>query len=399
MIIFGTPTENNDWIIGDDADDLISGLDGDDFIVGNGGTDRLYGNDGDDTFVPGLGKDLIWGGFRTYDSGNDTVNYSGYAGGVFVDLGNSYGYLKSLGNNDRDSLHGIENAVGSAYDDELHGDGKANVLRGRDGSDSLYGRAGNDSLYGGDDDDILRGDAGNDDLHGDAGDDHLRGGAGADELDGGAGLDTASYLDSPSRVVVNLASGTGLFGDAAGDSIMNVENVYGSEFDDVLTGDAGANILVGAGGDDILNGGMGNDIIVDDGDGDDRISGGGGDDLMAGGVGRDMLAGGAGADSFVLGWIGDSGPTAATSDVITDFNSVQGDKVHLSYLDADETLADDQAFAFIGTSGFSNTAGELRFGSNGGNTVVQGDVDGDGVADFSVMLSGNHTLTADDFIL
>lgn len=380
MIIFGSPTENADWIIGDDSDDLISGLGGDDYIVGNGGADRLLGNEGDDTFVPGLGKDQIWGGSRTGDSGNDTVSYVNYASAVFVDLAAGYGYQSSLGNNDRDTLHGIENVVGSAYEDEIHGDAGANRLSGRDGSDSLYGGAGNDQLYGGNDRD------------------YLVGGAGADAIDGGAGADRVDYSASASRVVVNLAGGFGLYGDAQGDSLVNVENVDGSRFDDVLTGDASENWLSGFEGDDHLNGGGGNDTLIGE-QGDDALNGGGGDDLLAGGSGKDRLTGGGGTDWFVFGWVTDSGATTATSDVITDFNHTQNDKIHLGYVDANDVLADDQAFTFIGNAGFSNTAGELRYGFNNGNTVVMGDVDGDGAADFRITLTGSHALTADDFVL
>jgi hypothetical protein len=59
----------------------------------------------------------------------------------------------------------------------------------------------------------------------------------------------------------------------------------------------------------------------------------------------------------------------------------------------------NDAFSFIGGAAFSNTAGELRFGSYAGGVLVQGEVDGDGSADFSIALRGTHSLIATDFVL
>jgi hypothetical protein len=115
----------------------------------------------------------------------------------------------------------------------------------------LRGGAGNDILatgVDGDVDDILFGQDGNDSVSGGAGNDTLNGGAGNDTLDGGAGIDTASYADSPAAVAVNLATGIGSGGDAAGDHLVSIENITGSNFNDALTGNAGNNVLNGGDG-------------------------------------------------------------------------------------------------------------------------------------------------------
>ncbi|TSD81404.1 hypothetical protein FFK22_042410, partial [Mycobacterium sp. KBS0706] len=94
-----------------------------------------------------------------------------------------------------------------------------------------------------------------------------------------------SYQAEASGVGVNLATGNAS-GAAAGDTYVSIENVAGSNFDDQLTGDAGANTLAGNGGGDTLDGGAGADIL-NGGDGDDALRGGAGADLLDGGAGRD----------------------------------------------------------------------------------------------------------------
>ena len=382
MIIFGTATDNADWIIGDDGNDWIYGAGGNDLLQGGGGNDLLLGNDGDDTLVPGLGVDFVYGGFLNGDSGNDTVSYTLYGGGVYASLATGYGYLRSLGDADKDTLRGIENIRGSAYDDILAGDGGANKLYGNGGKDDLSGHQGNDSLYGG------------------AGDDRLTGGSGADLLDGGSGTDTIYYEDS-AGVIISLVGGFGIGGDAEGDSVTGVENVIGSPNDDWLFGNAVANELYGDSGKDNLYGYEGNDELRG-GDGDDGLNGGANNDRLIGGRGKDMLTGGTGADTFVFHAIlasVDSALDTARSDVITDFSRVQGDKIDLSSMDANPDLAGNQAFTFIGGSDYSGTAGEIRTSQIDGNSWVSGDIDGDGNSDFRIMLTGQHQLTASDFIL
>ena len=94
------------------------------------------------------------------------------------------------------------------------------MLSGSGGNDNLQGREGDDELYGGE------------------GNDFLRGGEGSDILDGGEGRDSIDYRDSEEGVVINLLSGLANGGTAEGDTFSQIENVYGSEYNDTLTGDA-----------------------------------------------------------------------------------------------------------------------------------------------------------------
>ncbi|MGI9513251.1 MAG: DUF4347 domain-containing protein [Anderseniella sp.] len=144
------------------------------------------------------------------------------------------------------------------------------------------GTVGADTMNGGDGADRLFGDDGNDFLFGDAGNDILEGAAGADTLDGGSGRDAASYMDSDAGVTVDLANAGANTGDAAGDSFISIEGIWGSSFNDNLSGDSGSNTLIGSYGDDVidgragndtLQGGHGNDIFIfSSGDGIDRIA-------------------------------------------------------------------------------------------------------------------------------
>ena len=127
-----------------------------------------------------------------------------------------------------------------------------------------------ENLIGSAGDDVLTGDVNANTLDGAAGDDRLVGGVGSDELIGGAGLDEADYSASASAVTVNLTTGFGAGGDAAGDTLATIENVTGSAGDDVLTGDAAANVLDGDAGDDVLAGRGGADTL-DGGAGTDAV--------------------------------------------------------------------------------------------------------------------------------
>ena len=355
----------DDVLRGDGGGDQLSGEAGNDLLYGGDGNDRMWGGDGNDVFVGGSGADAFAGG-----RGIDTVRYETSAAGVRVDLSLNTG---SGGEAEGDSFSSIETVIGSRFADALIGDAVANtlsggagrdVLDGRDGNDTLDGGEGNDALIGGNGNDILRGGAGDDQLWGNAGDDTLIGGAGADVLAGGAGIDTADYSASGGGIWIDLGQALAQWGDAEHDTLNSIENVIGSGAGDVLIGSAGNN----------------------------RLAGGGWDDWLTGGGGADELLGGAGTDRFIYTVVADSSPAA--TDRILDFSSAELDQIDLSQIDASTQLAGDQAFVYVGAATFSQTAGELRFA----NHSLEGDVNGDGVADFRIGVNA-ATMNRGDFIL
>ena len=137
------------------------------------------------------------------------------------------------------------------------------------------------------------------------------------------------------------ACGGGGGGDGDGDLIVidpaataGNADISGTEGHDRLTGDADDDTINAAAGDDHVDGGAGDDELwggtgtdnLTGGEGDDWLSGGPGDDRLGGGAGRDTLTGGAGADIFVL-----DTPVnhKLEADIITDFNPLRDDKIHL----------------------------------------------------------------------
>lgn len=252
-----------------------------------------------------------------------------------------------------------------------YGTDEADVMNGTTGADWLKGIDGDDKLYGSDGDDVLNG------------------GAGRDLLDGGTGIDTASYANAQSAVVVDLGTRKGSYGEAIGDRLVSIENLTGSAYDDALFGNAANNVLDGGAGNDVLEGGSGLDTLL----------GGAGDDVINGGKGIDQLSGGSGSDVFTF-IKGDTGKTAATADTILDF--VSGvDQIDLSAIDANARtpLPANEAFSFIGTAAFSKVAGELRYEVVGADAQLSADWNGDGKADFMVLLTGVASLSSGDFIL
>ena len=143
---------------------------------------------------------------------------------------------------------------------------------------------------------------------------------------------------------------------------------------------SGNDDVLGSGGDNALAGNLGSDTLAGRG-GDDDLSGGSGDDVLSGDEGADDLHGGAGADTFVFASLTDS--VSAAADLITDFESGV-DHVDLTLIDADAAALGDQAFVFVGTAAFSLVAGEVRWVETGAMGLLQGDVDGDGMADFAI---------------
>ncbi|CAN7564669.1 M10 family metallopeptidase [Rhizobium sp. LjRoot98] len=168
-----------------------------------------------------------------------------------------------------------------------------------------------------------------------------------------------------------------------------IENVKAGSANDKIVGNQAANALYGNGGNDTLLGMTGNDSLF----------GGAGSDSLNGGRGADKLTGDAGADTFVFTSILDSTNIASNRDTIFDFRGSERDRINLSGIDADTTIAGNQAFKFIGTSAFSGAAGELRYVKKASDTYIYGDVNGDRKIDFAIHLDDAITMQKGYFLL
>jgi beta-glucanase (GH16 family) len=156
------------------------------------------------------------------------------------------------------------------------------------------------------------------------------------------------------------------------------------------TGNYKANTIVGNSGANTLNGVGGND----------RLFGAAGNDTLNGGSGADTLTGGAGADRFVLSSTSDS--RGSSRDTIFDFKPAEGDKIVLSRIDANTQSSGNQAFSFVDEGSFTGRAGQLQAVDVSGGMMVRGDVNGDKIADFEIMLAGfphSVDLSASHFVL
>lgn len=357
--------------------DTLYGLDGNDRLYGKDGNDALYGGKGADILDGGTGDDLMFGGLGgdTYYVGSllDQVNENAGEGIDTVRLSVS-GY--TLPDN-------VERGIIASWGYfTLHGNAIDNILTGAGSYDTLYGYGGNDILDG-----IAGITQSIDTLYGGAGDDiyyvdyyQLNGEfeAPPERFDGvienpGEGVDT---------VYVALGEPELDTDDSEYTLPDHVENGYLLEHSPVgwftpsysLFGNGLDNVLVGSSGDDQLFGEAGNDTLQ-------------------GGQGLDILSGGAGDDVFV--YRSSSESSAIDSDTILDFTSLDGegsdDQIDLSGIDADVTTPGDQAFTLNETGG-PYGAGDLWYAVsnvNGDGTfdiTLYGDTDGDGIADFELLV-------------
>jgi Ca2+-binding RTX toxin-like protein len=336
------------------GNDIITTFAGDDSIWGGGGIDRLDGGAGDD--LAGINCSASLADLRFVMTSVDNVTRVHGEGTTVINVENIYFFA---------------------------GDGD-DIISTLDGADTLYAGRGNDKLWGGDGDDVLVGGEGDDMLFGGAGNDFLENDYGADRLDGGADFDSV-YIDLSAMsvdlkfVMVDTTVVAKVIG--SGTTVVNAEQFefYAGSGDDIIATLAG---------DDYLDGGEGND----------RLLGGAGNDVIIGGSGRDVMDGGAGDDIFIFYYPEETGASAATRDRINNFES--GDLIDLSSMDADGPAGWVEAFTFIGLDRFTGTAGELRYVINlNNNTIISGDVNGDALADFQILLEGAHALTQNDFLL
>lgn len=199
---------------GDEGNNTLSGGNGDDTLQGLGGNDTLQGNDGYDRFYGGAGNDTIDGG-----NGKDYAIYSDATAGIAVNL--ETGVVTGNDSVGTDTLIGIEAIVGSDFNDTLIGsDAQTSVV-----NEQFAGLAGNDLI------------------------------------DGKGGIDRLYYRSDPSGVTVNLTSGTAKDGFGGTDTLLNIENIQGTNFDDSLTGNSQNNMFWGEGGNDLIEGQGGYDMV------------------------------------------------------------------------------------------------------------------------------------------
>ena len=222
---------------------------------------------------------------------------------------------------------------------------------GTDAADQLSGTPG---------DDIIDGRAGADLISGLAGDDWLIGGAGNDQLDGGDGFDIASYETATAGVSVDLGIAVAqATGGADSDTLVSIEGLSGSTFNDVLTGNAIANVLLGYDGNDTLHGLAGDDDLYGE-NGNDQLFGGSGVDWLFGDSGGDLLDGGAGADRLEGGDGNDTYVVDDAGDVVLETATGGYDTMQVSNFSA--TIA-SSVEALIIVSGAVNATGDFAANS------------------------------------
>jgi Ca2+-binding RTX toxin-like protein len=232
---------------------------------------------------------------------------------------------------------------------------------------NVIGTDGNDWLIGTSESDTIAGRRGND---------TLKGGGGADVLEGHVGIDSAIYADSTVGVGVSLATGRGFGGTAEGDTLYNIENLYGSTFNDTLIGNDGTNDLYGLDGNDVLKGGGGTD----------RLDGGYGDDILKGGGGADFLAGGTGNDTADYSQSG-SRVIVDLQENFGQYGEAQGD----TFSSIENVTGSAYGDILLGDGGANGLRGgygaDQLFGSRGDDTLI-----GDDGGDLLVGGSGIDTL-------
>ncbi len=424
--------------------DTFNGGSADDYADGGADNDSLNGGAGNDVLRGGAGGDSLNGGSNT--GAGDTLIYDDSLFGISINLALN---TAQGGDAQGDIISNFENITGSAFGDQLVGDGNANVLRGNAGNDLFVGGLGADTMIGGADldvvdysafsigvsvnlttgtgpggdliseieniigsafGDVLDGNNGANTMRGGAGNDFMVAGNGADLLIGGADNDEVSYETATTGVFVNLITGTG----ANGGVLQEIENIRGSNFGDVLQGDNGANTIRGLGGNDFIIAGNGADLIIGGADNDvvsyetatigifanlatgiganggvlqeiENITGSNFGDVILGSAGGNTLRGGAGNDYMV----GDAGSDAlfggADNDVFRFETSNFGNDVIVDYQDNGDHISFGNAVA--------TSFGQLTINGNGTtNVTVQ-------IIGQSIVVQGlsNITLTASDF--
>jgi Ca2+-binding RTX toxin-like protein len=436
---------SNDVLNGGSDNDYLHGGDGNDVLQGGTGNDDLNGGDGDDFLSGGTGNDVMTGG-----GGADTYDYHAGDGADIVTTFDSDDKLQVTGYAAPLSITQVGNDVVVEFSAEdritftnTTIDMVTPGLEYVDPRNFIYGTEGQDEN--------LMGTPQQDVLYGLAGDDTLFGLAQDDLIDGGDGNDTANYRYAGSGVTVSLlATGAQNTGGAGSDTLVGIENLTGSDFNDTLTGNIDSNVLTGGAGNDVLDGRGGadtmiggaghdlyyvddsNDVIVENaGEGQDRvlakadftlaagvevetlgalnqlsttplnftgnefdqsIVGNAGDNILTGGGGNDDLNGLGGLNTMI-GGTGDDIYRVRSGDVIVE-TAGEGDDMIRAY--TSYTLESGVSVETIATkNGYSTEALDLA-GNEFNQTIVANNganvLSGMGGSDNLLGLEGNDTL-------
>ena len=408
-----TNTNSNGFLItiGSENDrahnfEIIQGGGGIDNFTGDATANTFYGNGGNDDVTASLGADVYDGGSGTnilrynnsnFDTHGITVNLS-------TDIGGGYSSVSLAGLSETHSIQGFtqihasntdDNITGTSADETFYGNNGNDTLIGGAGHDTLDGGSGTDTLYGGIGNDILIGGASSGDtLYGESGNDHLYAHtAGNDTLDGGTDTDIVNYSTLASGITLTLISGAAT--DSINNTLVDIENIIGSGFDDNITGDAGNNQITGNNGNDILNGGAGDDTI-NGGNGNDTLTGGDGIDIIDGGDGDDIFISGEGDDTFNGGngtdTVNYSGAANGINiDLANNITNDDGDSGTDTLSSIENVIGSGNADIIVGSSGantLSGGAGNDQINGGAGTDTLNG---GDGDDTF-IASNGNNTL-------
>lgn len=326
-------TQFNDTLTGNQAANRLEGGNGDDRLFGGNGNDTLLGGAGDDWLAGGAGIDLLDGG-----AGFDLALLGDLPSGVRADLNTDrMTYRDATGNIVTEIIRNIEGITSGEFNDELIGDAGNNRFDGRGGNDTLHGGGGNDYFLGGD---------------------------GIDFIDGGDGFDTVNLVeDFDFGIVANLSTGTVIYTNATGstitETILNIESVIVTQFNDEVIGNNADNLIYGLGG-------------------NDRLFGGDGDDGLVGGDGIDFIDGGAGFDTADLDHINRALVADLNAGTVT-YTNAAGTSVTEIILNIEAIIATSFNDTLIGNDGSNRLNGgggsDRLFGGAGNDELIGGDGD------------------------
>lgn len=344
-----TGTDGADRLTGNSSANYLDGKGGNDILDGAGGNDTLHGGAGRDTMTGGGGNDIFL--FKSVSEMGRTTSTRD----VITDF---------VSGQDKFDVSAIDaNSILSGNQDFTFLAANNASFTKKAGELAWHTDAANNRT-------VVQGDINGDGVH----DFEL-------ELRGQVSLKASDFVGIASTTTTPTTPTAPPTTPTTPPTTPIQTTISGTSRADRLNGDSGNNYLDGKAGNDTLKGGAGNDTLY-------------------GGAGRDTMTGGAGNDVFLFKAVSEMGSRPTTRDVITDFTKGQ-DKIDLSSIDANSRLSGDQTFTFLANDNqaFTKKAGELAWHTQSDRTIVQGDLNGDGVHDFEIQLTGQIQLGAGDFIL